>query len=214
VTAGSAIPQLRSALVCDALDALGLRSQCLAGQPAPLVAGMHASGPAFPLTTVVVDAVPEVPYRGLLEALDRVPTGAVVVIGNQGRADVALWGELLSTICLARGAVGAVCDGSIRDASQIGALGFPVFATGRVPYDINGRLEVVGHATPVSVGEVEIAPGDLIVADDDGVLVVPGAAIDEVVARVALKSQRESAFLAAVRDGVLPSEAFARFGVL
>jgi 4-hydroxy-4-methyl-2-oxoglutarate aldolase len=213
VTASSAFPRLRSALVCDALDALGLRSQCLVGLT-PLVAGMHASGPAFPLATVVVDAVPDVPYRGLLEGLDFVPPGAVVAISAHGRADVALWGELLSTICIARGGVGAVCAGPIRDASQIGALGFPVFATGRAPYDINCRLEVVGHGTPVSIGEVEIAPGDLLVADDDGVLVVPTAVIDEVVARVALKSQRESAFLAAVREGVLPSEAFARFGVL
>jgi regulator of RNase E activity RraA len=205
---------LRSTLVCDALDALGLRSQCLAGRPAPLIAGMHAVGPALPLATVVVDAVPDVPYRGLLQALDMVPRGAVVVIGDQGRDDVALWGELLSTICVARGAAGAVCDGAIRDTSQIRALGFPVFARGAVPYDINGRLEVVGHTSRVTVGTVEIAPGDLIVADDDGVVVVPSAAIDEVVARVAAKAEVESAFLAAIRDGVLPSEAFERFRVL
>jgi 4-hydroxy-4-methyl-2-oxoglutarate aldolase len=205
---------LRSALVCDALDALGLRSQCLAGRPVPLTTGMRAVGTALPLATAVVDTVPDVPYRGLLAALDAIPRGAVIVIGAQGRDDVAIWGELLSTMSIARGAVGAVCDGAIRDASEIRALGFPVFARGTVAYDINGRLEVVDHSSPIHVGGVEVAPGDLIVADDDGVVVVPIAAMDEVLARVATKSQAEGAFLAAIREGVLPSEAFERFRVL
>ena len=206
--------QLRTSLVCDALDSLGLRSQCLPGNLAPLTAGLHAVGTALPLETVVVDAVPDVPYRGLLRALDAVPRGAVVVTSAQGRPDVALWGELLSTICVARGAVGAVCAGPIRDVREIRALGFPVFATGAVPYDINGRLEVVGHTNAITVGGVEIAPGDLIVADDDGVAVVPAAVIDDVVARVAAKAEGESEFLNAIRAGMLPSQAFEQFRVL
>jgi 4-hydroxy-4-methyl-2-oxoglutarate aldolase len=200
--------------VCDALDALGLRSQCLAGRPAPLSTGMRAVGRALPLATVVVDAVPDVPYRGLLAALDAMPPGAMIVISAQGRDDVAIWGQLLSTMCVTRGAVGAVCDGAIRDASEIRALGFPVFAKATVPYDINGRLEVVGHTSSLHIGTVEVAPGDLIVADDDGVVVVPIAVMDEVLARVAAKAQLEGAFLEAIRDGVLPSEAFERFRVL
>ncbi len=207
-------PQLRSAIVCDALDALGLRSQALGGLPAPLVPGTCAAGPALPLEVVIVEAVPEVPYRGLLAALDAVPRGAVVVTSAHGRQDVALWGELLSTICLARGAAGVVCDGPVRDVAQIRELGLPVFASGAVPYDINGRLEVLGHTRPITAGGLAIAPGDLVVADDDGVVVVPVALIDEVLARVAAKAQGESGFLDAIRAGAPASEAFERFRVL
>ena len=206
--------ELRSALVCDALDSLGLRSQCLEAGLGPLTPGLRAVGPALPLETIVVASAPSVPYRGLLEALDAVPRGAVVVMSAHGRRDVALWGELLSTICLARGAAGAVCAGAVRDTDQVRALGFPVFANGAVPYDINGRLEVVGHTSAIAIGALEIAPGDLVVADGDGVVIVPVAVADEVVARVAAKAQAESGFRSAIERGALPSEAYERFGTL
>lgn len=206
--------KLRSALVSDALDALGLRAQCLAAGILPVTLGTVVAGSAFPLDAVVVDAAPEVPYQGLLRALDSVPRDAVVVVSSLERGDVAIWGELLSSICVARGAAGAVCDGNIRDVGRLRSLGFPVFARGTVPTDINGRLEVTGAAGSITVAGVLVAAGDLVVADDDGVVVAPAAVADEVVARALEKASGESGFRAAVEAGLSASEAFAKFGVL
>lgn len=207
---------LRAALVSDALDAIGLRRRCLAGL-APLAAsgpGSALVGNAFTVQALPTDAVPEVPYVGLLRALDAVGAGDLVVTAAGGALRVALWGELLSQACLARGATGAVCDGPARDSVQIRALGFPVFCRGTLPLDINGRAEVVAHGTDVVVDGVGIAPGDLIVGDADGVVVVPLAVRDEVVARAIEKGSAESGFRDAVAGGLAPSVAFARHRVL
>ncbi len=205
---------LRAAMVSDALDALGYRAQCLPGLFAPIVPGRSLAGPAFALTTVPSAKPADPPYQGLLEALDEVPAQAVVVIDAAGRDDVALWGELLTTICLQRGASGAVCSGRVRDVARIRALGFSVFARGTTPQDIDGRLEVVSHAEPIVIGDVTVCPGDLIVGDDDGIVAVPRDAIEAVLALVAEKTAGEQGFLEAIRSGTQPSEAFAVHHVL
>jgi regulator of RNase E activity RraA len=136
------------------------------------------------------------------------------VIPGGRAADAALFGELMATACLARGAVGAVCEGFVRDLAEVRALGFTLFACGTVPYDMDGRLEVVGHGRAVEVDGVTIEPGALIVADEDGVVVVPPDVEADVLAAVADKAARESGFRAAVAAGLSPSEAYDRFGVL
>jgi regulator of RNase E activity RraA len=94
------------------------------------------------------------------------------------------------------------------------ALGFKVFGVDTSPLDINSRYEVIEHNVPAVIDGVTINPGDLIVGDIDGVVVIPVAAIDEVIAKVEEKNSGENLFRNAVRDGMAPSEAFAKFGVL
>ena len=154
--------------------------------------GSRLSGRAFPFLIERVDGPAEMPYHGLLRALDAVPSGSVVVIPGGRAADAALFGELMATACLARGAVGAVCEGFVRDLAEVRALGFPLFACGTVPYDMDGRLEVVGHGRAVEVDGVTIEPGALIVADEDGVVVVPPDVEADVLAAVADKAARET----------------------
>ena len=93
-------------------------------------------------------------------------------------------------------------------------MGFKIFGTGSIPVDINGRYEVREHNVSGMIDGVEINPGDLIVGDVDGVTVVPAKLIDEVVAAVREKNSGESLFRKAVREGMPPSEAFAKYGVL
>jgi regulator of RNase E activity RraA len=210
-------PILRAALVADALDAVGLRGACLDGDVRALTTALAERilvGNAFTMQAVPAATIPETPYVGLLRALDAISPGDVVVIAAGGAQRVALWGELLSNACLARGGMGAVCDGPARDAASIRELGFPVFCRGTLPLDINGRAEVVEHGGSVVVDGIGVASGDLIVADSDGVVVVPLAVRDEVVARAVEKATAESGFRDAVRSGVAPSEAFARHNVL
>jgi 4-hydroxy-4-methyl-2-oxoglutarate aldolase len=204
---------LRTSLLADALDRAGRRRQCLAPDVVAL-SGTRLEGRAFPFLLERVDGPAAAPYRGLLRALDAVPTGAVVVVPGGRATDAALFGELMATACLARGAVGAVCEGYVRDLAEVRALGFPLFGCGSVPYDLDGRLEVVGHGSAVEIDGVTVEPGALIVGDADGVVVVPPAVETEVLDAAADKAARESGFRAAVREGMAPSEAYDRFGVL
>jgi 4-hydroxy-4-methyl-2-oxoglutarate aldolase len=203
----------RTSLLSDALDRAGRRNQCLGPDIVPL-SGEHLQGRAFPFVLQRVDRPAEPSYRGLLAALDAVPANSVVVIPGGRATDAALFGELMATACLARGAAGAVCEGFVRDLDDVRALGFPLFACGTVPYDMDGRLEVVGHDRPVEIDGVTIEPGVLIVADEDGVVVVPHDVEEEVLAAAADKAAKESGFKEAVASGLSPSEAYERFGVL
>lgn len=206
--------RLGSSLVSDALDAAGYRHQALAPGYVPLLADQVVLGYAFPVQVERSDELPEVPYVGLLKALDAIGPGEVWVGAAGGLRNASLWGELLSTACMASGSVGAVLDGFARDRNTIRRLGFPVLCRGADPRDINGRGEVVAHRVTVEMDGVMIAPGDLVVGDDDGVVIVPGAIIDQVVEAALEKARLESRFRQAVRNGMPPSEAFKRFEVL
>ena len=214
VAQAQVIGAVRVALVCDILDALGLRSQALDPDIGPLCQGRTLTGRAFTAVSGEVDEIPEVPYVGLLRALDAVGQGDVFVLATSRTEKSAMWGELLSTTCLARGVRGVVTDGYARDTAQIAALGFPTFCRGAYPLDIHGRSEVADFGVPVVIDGVVVSPGDLIVADDDGVVVVPTDVVDEVVTRARAKADGENAFRDAVRGGMLPSEAYDRFKVL
>ncbi len=206
--------RIGSSLVSDALDSAGYRHQTLAPGYTPLVADQVVVGYAFPVRVEATDQIPNVPYVGLLAALDAIGPGEVWVGASGGFRNASLWGELLSTACMATGAVGAVVEGCARDRNAIRSLGFPVLCRGADPRDINGRGEVVAHRVTVVVDGARIAPGDLVVGDDDGVAIVPEPLIDEVVTAALEKSRLEDHFRQAVRDGVPPSEAFKRTGVL
>jgi regulator of RNase E activity RraA len=204
---------LRSSLLSDALDRAGRPRQCLAPDIVPL-SGDRIEGRAFPLVLERVSRPSETPYRGLLAALDAVPAGAVVVVPGGRAEDAALFGELMATACLARGGAGAVCQGNVRDLAEVRALAFRLFGCGTVPYDLGRRLEVVGHGESVEVDGVLVEPDALVVGDEDGVVVVPPDVEAEVVTAALEKGAREDEFRAAVAAGMLPSEAYERFGVL
>jgi regulator of RNase E activity RraA len=205
--------RLGASQLADALDRVGRRSRCLAPDVVP-VSGTRVEGRAFPFAVRRVDGRSAEPYRGLLSALDAVPAGAVVVIPGGRASDAALFGELMATACVARGAAGAVCEGYVRDLAAVRALGFALFACGTVPYDVDGRLEIVGHGEPVDVDGVRIEPGALVVGDEDGVVIVPADVEAEVLAAARAKAAKEAEFRAAVAEGMAPSEAYARFRVL
>jgi 4-hydroxy-4-methyl-2-oxoglutarate aldolase len=206
--------EIRVAHLSDALDALGYRHQCLDPSPSPLQSTMKMVGRAFTITIEKVDKAPDVPYVTLLEALDALGEDDVYVIPTIDGWQAALWGELLSNRAQAVGAAGAVTDGAVRDVDQISRLGFPTFAAGTTPRDINGRYEVTGFGDAVTIGGVRVGHGDLMAGDVDGVVVVPHD-VEEVVVQAALaKARAEGTMLDDLRGGMLPSQAFAKHKVL
>ncbi len=206
--------ELSSALISDVLDSLGLRKQCLAAGLAPLDPKSVIAGWAYPVAIQRVISVPDAPFQGLVRALDEIGRDEVFVTPTYRATDIAVWGELLSTACVARSAAGAITDGLIRDTRAIRELAFPVMSAGTIPYDSMGRHEVIAHRVPCLIDGVRIEPGDFVIGDSDGVTVVPLLRVEAVIEAAFLKRSSEMEFKRAVSDGVLASDAFARFGVL
>jgi 4-hydroxy-4-methyl-2-oxoglutarate aldolase len=131
-----------------------------------------------------------------------------------GSARAACWGELFSTAARARGARGTVIDGYCRDARSIAALGYPVWCRGMLPLDCKGRVAVTGWRQPAVVGGLPVSPGDLVVADDDGAVVVPAGLTDQTIRLALAKASKEHGLRDALEAGSTLRAAYDRFGVL
>ena len=133
-------------------------------------------------------------------AVANAPAGSALVVATTGEPDRGYWGEVLTTAAEARNIAGLVIDGGVRDVAALEAHGFPVFST---TIALMGATKVGPGAVgePVRVGGVEVAPGDWVVGDVDGVTVVPGDRIDEVTAAGQSRAAREAALFGELRGG-------------
>jgi 4-hydroxy-4-methyl-2-oxoglutarate aldolase len=206
--------ELYTAVLSDALDDMGIRDRAMREHLRPLSPESVFAGWARTMLCMDLHYIPPDPYGTEIEALDSVLPGEVVVVGTGESKRNAPWGELLSTAALARGARGAVIDGLIRDVKKIMMLGFPVFAAGMKPVDSRGRGIVVDYNVPVECGGVVVSPGDLIVADFDGVLAIPSHAVAEAVQRATDKVSRENSTRAELSRGAYLRDVYAKYGVL
>ena len=152
----------------------------------PAWPGAHVAGPAYPVRCSPGDNL------GIHVAVTRAPAGSVLVADMGGARDFGYWGEVLTTGAEARGIAGLVIDGCVRDGAALAGHGFPVFSTGlALP---GATKEQPGSvARPVTVGDVAVEPGDWVVGDVDGVVVVPGAAVDDVLAAGRARAEKERA---------------------
>jgi 4-hydroxy-4-methyl-2-oxoglutarate aldolase len=158
--------------------------------------------------------IPDDPYSLEIEAIDSILPGEVVVVSTSESIRNAPWGELMSTAARTRGARGAIVDGLIRDVKTIEKLGFQIFASGIKPVDSRGRGQVVDYNVPIECGGVLVHPGDLIVADYDGVVAIPAELVAPVVERAHAKATKENQSRAALVNGAYLSEVYAKYGVL
>lgn len=205
---------LYSAAVCDALDQLGYPQQAPRVPLTPLtVRGVLIGRCKTTLWAEMWHADPR-PYELELAAVDGCGPDEVLVCAASGSLRSALWGELLSTAVQARGGVGAIVDGAVRDVVKMTQMGFPVYARATLPYDSRDRNRVIDLDVPVEIGGVRFCPGDLVIADVDGVVVVPQA-VEEAAIRAAWdKVHAENKVRAAIAGGMSATEAFRRYGVL
>ena len=205
---------LYSSVLADILDDAGHRRQVMRPEVRPLYPGARVAGRAATMLAVEVSELPAQPYHLLMELLDSLRPGEVVVGAVQAQIQAALWGELLSTHTRAKGGRGVVLDGLSRDSWGIEEMKFPVFATGLTPADSKGRLEVISIRGAIPVGGVSVAEGDLVVADSDGCVVVPAAVEDEVIARAMEKVSGEDTMRDVLRKGANLREVFKEYGIL
>lgn len=201
-----------TAALADILDARGRRAQTLPPQIRPLAPGFRLAGPAYtvrgrPAETNDHDEA----LRKVLRMLGDVPAGHVAVYACAQDVSAHL-GELSVTSLKARGVAGCVLDGGCRDVRFILDEGFPVFSRFVTPEDSTWRWALEETQVPVTIGRVRIEPGDWVVGDDDGVVVVPGALAESVLAEAEAKAATESEIRRAVREGMTPLDAYERYG--
>jgi 4-hydroxy-4-methyl-2-oxoglutarate aldolase len=204
---------LYTGALADCLDRRGFMQQTLPPEIAPLRSGMRTAGPAYP-----VEGRPhpghdyDTSIRKILDMVGSVPPGHIAVYQTHDRSCAQL-GELTVTSLQARGVAGAVLDGGCRDVEAIVHADFPVFARYVTPQDSVPRWELLAHGdVTVMIGGVRIAPGDWIVADLDGIVVLPADLVVEVLEEAEAKAAVETEIRAAVRDGTLPLDAYQQFG--
>lgn len=203
--------------VADVLDELGLRDQGLAPSFAPFPAGAgKLAGWAF---TIAGEMAPYEPAGGdpaKMEACARLSPGTVSVWSGGGEG-VCFFGELISIGMRERGCVGALVDGGVRDVRYVGDLQFPVYARYRTPVQSIGRWRVTGSGEPVpmpgaTVPAVTVSPGDFVLGDEDGVIVIRAAAVEPVLERAEALGAREVEIRAELARGLSLAEALERFG--
>lgn len=203
---------LYTGAVVDVLDELGHLHQTLDPGIDPLEDGMTTAGIAYPIVGRYNESVdPEANIRTTLRMLGEAPADAVLVYQtNDDRA--AHFGELSAAALQTAGCRGAVIDGGARDTSYIVEHGFPTFTRYRTPADAVPRWEVLDWDVSAVVGGVEVSPGDVVVGDMDGVVVVPRHLAEEVLTEAEALSDAEDAVREAVRGGTAPLDAYEEYG--
>jgi regulator of RNase E activity RraA len=205
---------LTVATIADVLDRLGYRNQVMHSRMRPVAAVKPIFGPAFTMQAVPQPSLVTDPYAKEMEATDVMPSGTVVAVSAGGASQAGLWGELLSTRALARGGVGVVIDGGVRDIAGIEALEFPTFASTIHAADSYGRAEVMSFDEPIICGDVPVRPGDLIAADLDGVVVVPTEIAETAIEEAAIKLAKEHEAQRLLKQGVSVRDVYQQTGVL
>ncbi|MTV27499.1 RraA family protein [Nitriliruptoraceae bacterium ZYF776] len=163
----TALAARSTATVSDALDRLGLPGS--AHGLTPLRDGQRLAGRAYTVRYVPAGAI-----AGTVgDYLDDVAPGQVVVLDNQGRTDATVWGDILTAVASERGVAGSVIWGVCRDVTRALTTGYPIYSAGRFMRTGKDRVEVADVQVPVAAGDARVAPGDLVLADDDGVVIVP-----------------------------------------
>jgi regulator of RNase E activity RraA len=178
--------------VCDAMDRLG----ALQPHIRPLRPDLHLCGPALTVRTRPGDNLM------VWKAIDVARPGDVLVIATYDHSTVSTFGEFVAMAAKAKGVAGLVCDGLCRDQGGIRALDLPVFVAGSAPASPSkdGPGEI---GAAVTCGGVVVHPGDIVVGDEDGVVIVPLADAEAVCASLAAIREKEARMLAAIQSGQL-----------
>lgn len=203
--------RVATASVADAVDRLVGRRGYMDHRIKPRINERRVVGPAV---TVLEGPTTEfLPPHHALDLIDAADPGSVMVIGIDGEPDVAVWGGLMTAGAYARGLAGAVLDGGVRDLAEIRRdYDFPVFARSVSPGTTLGRFRTLGGNVPVTCGGIVVSAGDIVVADIDGVVVVPRASAAEVLKVAEEIDRRELEQARLIVDARSLKEGLAKYG--
>lgn len=197
--------------VTDALDDLGYGDRTLPAAINPLSDDSRMAGIAYPAHGYPdEDCDYDANIRRFLRMLGEAPPESVAVYQTRDD-DAAHLGELSTTALAAQGCRGAVVDGGVRDVRHILDQEFPVFTRYRTPADAPPRWRLSDWDVPITIGDVEIRPGDVLLGDADGVVCVPQGVSEEVLAAAEETVETENEVRSAVSDGMDPLTAYDRY---
>lgn len=206
--------RLYPAVLSDCLDKLGYRQQVMEPRIRPLYPEAVLAGFAATVHCIEVDAPPanhDEYYKGELQAVDALRERDVMVVST---CDGSYWGELLATASRYRGAVGIVADAYTRDTLKLIEMQFPTFTAGISACDSLGRIEVDQVGVPIECGGVTVKPDDLLLADYDGVVVIPSEVAQEAISLAEEKVAGENLVRDKLAEGMPVWDAFRTYGVI
>jgi 4-hydroxy-4-methyl-2-oxoglutarate aldolase len=206
--------ELYSAVVCDALDSLGYTRQSPRVELRPMTGVRKLIGRCKTTLWADMAHVDPNPYELELIAVDGCKPDDVMIAAAGGSMRSGIWGELLSTAARNSGCIGTVVDGAVRDVEKMTGMGFACFARATCLYDSQNRQRVIDIDVPVEIDGVRFAPGDLVVADTDGVVVVPQEIEREAIRRAWEKVHAENITRDAIKGGMKAVAAYKKYGVL
>lgn len=193
--------RIDTATLSDALDRLGIAGQCLGIKP--LDHGFRMAGRAFTLSYAPVGH----PAGTVGDFIDDVPEGSVVVIDNGGREDATVWGDILTLCAHQAKLAGTVIDGACRDTHLALELGYPMYSRSYSMRTGKDRVQLEATQVIVNIGDARVCPGDILCGDSDGVVVIPHAREDEVLATAEAIEEAEARIRDAVKSGKRLDEA-------
>ena len=185
--------------VADALDKVGVRGAVIGIRPmydCPKIAGK-----AVTIKITAAGMVKSKHHLGV-QAIHTADPGDVLIIDNRGDLYNNCWGEILAMGAKMKGVAGVVVDGAARDIDACKEFGFPVYARGTVPITARGRIMEESFNEVIRVGEVQVRPGDIVMADVNGVVIIPVEKFDDVLEAAAQIQQKEDAMVEELRRGV------------
>jgi len=194
--------------ITDILDfQFDLRNQWLGPDIKPLAPDMRVAGPAFTIRWVNDPTPATVEYRKMVaEMMDALGEFMVPTIDSSKCPNAGYWGELMCTFCRKRGIEGAVIDGGVRDAYYILNDGFNLFATFSCPLEANTRSRIESYQQPIFINDVLIRPGDFVVGDVGGLVVVPKEIVVKVYYKAMELQAQESETRRMIRAGASVAE--------
>jgi regulator of RNase E activity RraA len=206
--------KLTTGQVYDVLAELGHPGRAMEPGIYPLVSSMKVAGPAFTVQATTTPSMAAVDTRlGMVKSMTE---GCIQIRNAGGNADVGHFGEINATAAFAAGCRGAVLDGSTRDSNWLIEMGFPTFCRYRSPAQSFGRYMVTDYQVPIFVhgmdGHLLVEPGDFVVGDNDGVVIVPKALTLETLERAEKKAASEALSRAEVATGKSPLDVQEKYG--
>ena len=208
--------RLYTGAVADILDEIGpeYRDQALPNDIRPLDIHMKVAGPVYTVRGRArhYDDGKDPRYKQM-DMLDAIIPGSVIVMDPGDDTVASHWGELMSNTARNKGATGAVIAGGLRDSLQILDIGFPVFRRYHTPLTAVYRFDITDYDIPTRIGGVAVAPGDFILGDVDGILIIPAAAIDAVIEEAESVREREDIVRNSLQEGGNIRELFEKYRV-
>jgi len=192
------LQKLATSNLSDSLDKLGLTGAVIG--IVPQWGKTKIIGRAVTIRMIASGAVQSTTHLGV-DAIEYSSKGDVIVIDNRGDLNNNCWGEILSMGALKKGVSGVIVDGAVRDVDTCEEFGFPVHARGTVPITARGRIVQEAWNIPIRIGNVALRPGDIVMADVNGVVVIAADKLDIVLDAAEAIAKKELAMVDALRAG-------------